>query len=188
MANVNAAKGFVNPHMVGGKPYTGALRKVKKEASVAIAIGDAVKSAGSGEAVTGIATVTTAAANERILGIVAGIEYSAAAPTRMQLAAADQDYIYIIDDPEVLFDIQEDSDANNLAVTDIGAGFDIIYAAPSAYTNYSGTMLDSSTAATSGRTLKVLGLAQRVGNAIGTNAVWEVQICEHENRADITLV
>jgi hypothetical protein len=115
--------------------------------------------------------------------VVVGIANDPAVPASNDMleagyrAASTEGYVLVCDDPDVLYEIQEDSDTSTLAKTSIGLNADLIAAAGSTYTRRSGFMLDSSTAATTATLqLRIIELAQRPDNEIGTNAKWLVAI------------
>jgi len=83
----------------------------------------------------------------------------------------------VVDDPNQLFLIQADED---VVQADIGLNANIAYTAGSSTTGVSGTELDSSTIAdTAALNLKIVGLYNVPGNALGDFAVVVVKINEH---------
>ena len=78
------------------------------------------------------------------------------------LNAADSGYLNVIDDPTVLFEIQEDSGSANLAITDVGQAFDLIVANANTVTGVSVMELDSSAEQDM---IQVMSLVQREDNA-----------------------
>lgn len=83
----------------------------------------------------------------------------------------------VIDDPAQLFLIQADED---IVQADIGKNADVIGTGGSTTTGVSTMELDSSTVAnTAALNLKIVGLFDVPGNALGTNAVVVVKINEH---------
>jgi hypothetical protein len=83
----------------------------------------------------------------------------------------------VIDDPAQLFLIQADED---IVQADIGKNADIVGTGGSTTTGVSTMELDSSTIAnTAALNLKIVGLFDAPGNALGTNAVVVVKINEH---------
>jgi hypothetical protein len=186
MANSNIATGLTPRRYRNGAPFVGPLRKyyVPASDSTALFIGDPVIIAGTGDD-RGVPAVTraTAASAGRITGVVVGIANDPAVPASNDMleagyrAASTEGYVLVCDDPDVLYEIQEDSDTSTLAKTSIGLNADLIAAAGSTYTRRSGFMLDSSTAATTATLqLRIIELAQRPDNEIGTNAKWLVAI------------
>lgn len=183
MANVDRPFGFKPVRYLSGKAYTGAVKRYKKEASTIIAVGDPVVLTGSAEAVTGIALVDRAAAGAgTITGVVVAIDVNRDDLSKKHLAAADSGYVLVADDPELVFEIQEDSDTSNIAITDVGEFCDIVVADANTTLGLSVVELDSSNAGT-GDQVRILGLVQREDNELGANAKWEVVINEHTYKA-----
>lgn len=177
MANGDTPFGLRPVRMKDGSPYNGAddIYYMPSSNSTALFVGDPVKLAGSADS-AGIASVTHCAAADTITGVVVGfadaasmtLGYGAASTARYPLLAHGQDY---------LFEIQEDSDGGALAATEVGLNAQIVVAAGSTFTRRSGVELDSSSAAvTATHGLRIVGLAQRPDNAIGTNAKWLVSL------------
>jgi hypothetical protein len=84
-------------------------------------------------------------------------------------AASTAYYVLVDDDPDTLFEIQEDAVGGALAITDVGLNADFIVAAGNAYTKRSGVMLDTSTkATTAGLPLKIIGVTPRPNNEVGS--------------------
>lgn len=180
MANSSNASGLRPIRHRNGAAYQGQTRRYYIPATdgTAVYVGDPVKSAGSADA-NGVPTVAQAAAGDTIRGVVVAVE----AETRDSLtyrAASTARYVLVCDDPDVVFEIQEDSVGGALAAANVGNNADFVVAAGSTVTGRSGVMLDSSTATTSSANLRILRLVQREDNAIGNYAKWEVMINEHE--------
>lgn len=180
MANVDAPRGLRPVKHLDGSPYNGACNRyyVPSSDGTAIFIGDAVKSAGSADA-DGVASVAQAAAGNTIRGVVIGVE-PVTDESLVYRAASTERYVYVADAPDLIFEIQEDSDGGALTAASVGLNADLIVAAGSTTTGTSGMELDSSTAATGSAQLRILGLVRRPDNEIGTNAAWQVMINEHE--------
>lgn len=180
MANSDAASGLRPVRHQSGAPYNGSanLYYVPSTDNTAIYIGDAVKSAGSGDA-NGVPSVAQVAAGDTIRGVVVGVKPVTAFSTVYREASTER-YVYVADDPDLVFEVQEDSVGGALAATNIDNNADIVVGSGSAYTGRSGMELDSSSATTSTAQLRVIRLVPREDNAIGTNAKWEVMINEHE--------
>lgn len=186
MANANIATGLTPRRYRNGAPFVGPLRKYYVAAgdSTALFIGDPVVISGSGDArgVPGCTRATAATAG-RITGVVCGIANDPSVPASndmMELGyrpASTEGYVLVCDDPNVLYEIQEDSDGGALAVTSIGLNADLIAGSGSTFTRASGFMLDSSTAATTATLqLRIIQLEQRADNEVGANAKWLVAI------------
>ena len=83
----------------------------------------------------------------------------------------------VIDDPSQLFLVQADED---IVQADIGKNADVVGTGGSTTNGVSAMELDSSTVAnTAALNLKIVGLWNTPGNALGTNAVVVVKINEH---------
>lgn len=104
---------------------------------------------------------------------------------RRYCPAATAMYLAVVDDPNVIFVAQEDSDTSIMAATSCLASFDIIVGTGSTTTGISGMEIDSSSEGTTG-TLRVMRLADWTdasgSNAIGAHAKWEVMLAEHHYR------
>ena len=186
MANSNAPSGLRPVRLRSGAPYNGAARRyyVASSDGTALYIGDPVIFSGTADA-DGVAGVVraTAAGGAYVLGSVVAVE----ADTRDSLtyrAASTSRYVYVCDDPEMLFEIQEDAVGGALAVTDVGLNADLIIGSGSTTTGLSGAQLDTSTKATTATLqLKILGFSQRIDNEVGVaNAKVLVSINLHALR------
>ena len=83
----------------------------------------------------------------------------------------------IIDDPNQLFLIQADSTA--IAQSDIGENVGVAYGAGNATTGQSTMTTDGAPDTTAGNTLKIVGLYNAPGNALGAYAQLVVKINNH---------
>lgn len=165
MANANSAFGLKPVRRFSGAPYNNALRRYSAPSSYATAmfIGDPVVKTGTADS-NGYAEVNVATAGGSITGVIVGFEdvpsltlgYGAASTTRAVLVA---------DDPELLFEVQEDAVGGTLALASVGLNADLIAGAGSTANRVSGWMLDTSTAA--------------------TTATLQVKIVEFQHRADV---
>jgi hypothetical protein len=177
MANQNVASGLKPVRDAGSRPYNAGLEIFYVPASDGTALyqGDAVLKAGSADA-AGIASVARAADTGAITGVVVGFTD----PTSMTAgyrAASTAAYVLVNTDPDTLYEIQEDGVGGAIAATDIGLNANLVTAAGSSYTKRSGTMLDTSTKNTTATLqLRIVGLAQRPDNEMGTNAKVLVKI------------
>ena len=196
MANLDAPFGFkAVRHRSGGQL---AVNRYRKEASVIIGVGDPVVRTGSASQAgtnnadaDGIPLVTRASAGSgTITGTVAYVEIDSDEDRhthKKHMAAADTGYVYIYDDPNIIFHIQEDGDSSTIAVTDYGEACDIVIANADTDTGYSKAELDSSDAGT-GDQCKLLRLVQRPDNALGAYAIHEVLINEHTDQSVTTMI
>lgn len=143
--------------------------------STATFVGDFVKSNGTADT-DGTPQVVQAAAGDTLRGVVVAVEPETQAST-LHRAASDQRYVLVCDDPDAVFEIQEDG---AMAVTAVGGNADVVVAAGNTTFGTSGMELDSSSAVTTTAQLRILGLVQREDNEVGTNGKWLVKINEHE--------
>ena len=151
MANANAPFGLRPVKGVNGQTVTGAPRQYSHLASdgTALYIGDLVKLAGTASTINGVTMpdVVRAATGDVILGAVTGI-----VPTSrdtLGYGAASTAYtLFVDDDPNSLFEVQDVNSGTALTVNDVGLNANFVVAAGSTYTNQSGTTLDNTTEAT----------------------------------------
>lgn len=100
-------------------------------------------------------------------------------------------YALVSDDPNIIYEIQEGGAGTNLTTAAVNNNANILYAAPAAGVNVSGTTLNNaSVAATATLNLKILRLVQRIDNHFLTSPAtggaaqkWEVLINSHVYRA-----
>jgi len=191
MANANRPSGFTPVGYLNGSPWNGQARTYSIAASynTALYIGDPVISSGTADA-NGVAGVALAAATGAIRGVIVGLgtaeggKFNPDNLNRIYRPASDPAvwYAAVVDDPNVIFEIQEKSNTTQLAATEVGLNQVPILAAGNGYV--SGWLLASTTDATANTTntlpLRLLGLARRPGNAFGAYAKWLVQINVHE--------
>lgn len=187
MANANAPRGLVPLRHKNGAPYNGActLYYVGTGDANNLFIGDPVLVSGDGDAngVPGV-VLATAGATNYITGAIVGIPKLASNELFTGYrAASTAGYVLVADDPDLIFEIQEDSVGGALAATALSSNADLVSGSGSTYTNTSGWQLDSSTAGTgSTKQLRILSIEQRPDNALGTNAKVLVEINLHSQR------
>ncbi len=122
MANPNKPAGLIPIGSVGSNAFNGQgnLYAIANDASNTYAIGDVVKTA-SGTDANGVAYVTKATATDTPLGIVVGFRV---ADPGVSLVGANLNlnniylpkssglrYVYVVDDPDIVFAVQMDSTA-----------------------------------------------------------------------------
>lgn len=183
MANVDAPRGLRPVKHLDGSPYNGAanLYYVPSSDSTAIFLGDAVKSAGSADA-DGVPSIAQAAAGDALLGVVVGIKPVTDESLNYRAASTER-YVFVADAPDLVFEVQEDSDGGALAAANVGNNADLVVGTGSTTTGTSAMEIDSSTAATTSAQLRLLQYVQREDNEIGANASWLVSINEHERKS-----
>lgn len=187
MANPDIVRGLVPVSDAYGKPYNGAFREYSVAAGngTAIYVGDPVTTAavGTAQTINGkvMLDVVQAATGDVITGVVVGVQWvtEASLPYR---AASTQRVLYVCDDPNMLFEIQEASGGTALTANDMGLNANFVVGSGSTTTGNSGVELDNSTeAGTNTLDLKIIGLANRPDNAIGEHAKWLVRINRHRH-------
>jgi hypothetical protein len=179
--NVDRVCGARPVKHLSGSPYNGQCNKyfVPATDNTAIFIGDFVKSGGSADA-DGVPTVAQAAAGDALRGAVVGV-IPDTADSLIYRAASTARYVLVADDPDLIFEIQEDGVGAALALVDVGENADIVVAAGNTTTGTSGMELDSSDHKTATAQLRILGFVQRPDNVPGVaNAKVLVRINEHE--------
>lgn len=185
MANADIAFGFKPVRYLNGAPYNGQARRYyipSGDTTAAYYVGTLMKPAGSADA-DGVMSVTgVAATGDATLGPIVAVEPITREST-IYRANSTERYVWIADDPNIIFEAQEDSVGGALAATNVGNSADIIgFTAGSTATGLSGMEIDSNTATDTGdgtEDVLILGLARRPDNVIGANAVWEVRLNNH---------
>ena len=192
MANTNTPFGLRPVRHANGAPYNGAATKYYIPASdgTALYLGDPVILAGSADA-NGIASITkaTAAGGAYMLGPVVAVDAMEGAgaggrdSTTYRVASTER-YVYVADDPDLIFEVQEDGVGGALAAADVGLNADWIAGSGSTITGLSGAMLDTSTKATTDTLqLRIQGFKQSVDNQVASaNAKVLVSINLHSRR------
>lgn len=192
MANPNTPYGLRPYAYMSGAPWGGAVTTyyVPSGNGTALYQGDPVNLVASSSDGNGVPTaeIATAGATHQILGAFIGISNNAGLSpiTLLQsqpvyLPASTAAYIYVTDDPFLLYAIQEDSVGG--AVTSnaaSSANANLVAGSGSTYTSQSGWQLQSSSVGSGGsdstKQLRIIRALQEVDNAIGTNCKWLVKI------------
>jgi hypothetical protein len=192
MANTSRANGLRPVSMITGAAWNGVVNQylVPSTDNTAIYVGDPVKSGGTagaagvvvnGQDVSGMPTVTVAAAGDTLKGVVVGFLPKQSDLTVQHREASTNRIALVVDDPNVVFEVQEDAVGATTALVDVGENADLIYAAGSTTTGQSGVMLDSSDHKTATAQLRILGFVKRPDNEPAVaNAKLLVLINEHE--------
>ena len=180
--NVDAAFGLrpangIGPGDVGVNEYW-----ISPTFAVTMYIGDPVSSraGGTGASADGIPNIILATAGATVRGVITGFAPDATDLSLQYRKASTSRLAYVCDDPYAVFEVQEDSDGGAMTASCVGTNADIVVAAGNAYTGQSGVELDSSSTTAASGQLRILRLCRKPDNAIGTNAIWEVMINEHE--------
>lgn len=157
--------------------------------SNAYAVGDPLVIAGDADT-AGIPTVTlaTAGTGNQVLGALlseAGANVyggpfgvPAESPVVIPATKTRAYYVMVSDDPTTIYEIEEDGVGGTIAAASVGLNANLISGTNNGYV--SGWMLDSSTVA-AGSTLqvKLMRVAPRRDNALGTSCKWWVMINHH---------
>lgn len=193
MSNQIAPRGFVPSRYLNGACWNGAanMYHIPSTDNNQYNVGDAVKSAANGDA-NGIPDVVKAAASNTVRGVIIGV--LAAVPNNPSLVGTTLDltvqnipaaktrdyYVLVVDDPQVLFELQDDG-ANALTATSCNKNANFIVTNPTAPQQNSASVLDSgSVATTQALPLRIVGLSQKPNNAFGIYATWLVKFNQHE--------
>lgn len=185
MANADAPRGLKPTRYLSGAPYNGACNMyyVPSSDGTAIYVGGLVKPAGSADA-NGVMSVTgNVSTGNAVLGVVVGVVPVTADSTTYRAASTER-YVFVADDPALMFEVQEDSVGGALAAAGVGNTADLTgFTSGSTTTGLSAIEIDSSTATAAGdgtEDVLIVGLSQSpADNVIGTNANWLVRLNNH---------
>jgi len=192
MANANRPSGFTPVQYLNGAPWNGQARIYAIAAAYATAlyIGDPVITAGSADA-NGVPTIALAAAAGGVRGVIVGLgtaEGLMANPANLDItyrpgaAQSKVWYAMVADDPNIVFEVQENANGTALTAAEIGLNTISILSAGNGYV--SGWMIASTTDATAAVTatlqVKLLGLSRKLNNTFGAYAKHLVQFNVHE--------
>lgn len=191
MANANRPNGFAPVSYLNGAPYNGQARRYSIAAAygTALYIGDPVISSGTSDG-NGVPGVVLGAATGALRGVIVGLSNTVGVggnynnPNITYRPASDPAvwYAMVADDPNIVFEVQEESNGTQLAATEVG--MNTISKVGTGNGFISGWQIPSATGATPATTntlqLKLLGLTLVSGNAFGAYAKWLVQINVHE--------
>ena len=191
MANANRASGYTPVGYLNGAQWNGQARVYSIAASygTALYIGDPCISSGTADS-NGVPGIAIGGATGALRGVIVGLgryESLMANPSNLDIIyrpASDANawYAMVADDPNLIFEIQEESNGTALAATDVGLNTIPVSGAGNGYV--SGCLLRSTSGAAPATTatlqLRLLGLARKPNNAFGAYAKWLVQINVHE--------
>jgi hypothetical protein len=187
MANTDSPFGLIPRMYRNGSPWNGKynIYYIPVGNTPAIFKGDLVKLAGSASADGKYPDIVQAAATDTTnVGVVIGfgtnpnLMFDIDNLTRNYCPASTEMYAAVVDDPDVIYEIQEDSVGGAIAVTAVGNNADVVVGSGSTTTGQSAMELDSSDVKTATAQLRILRLADRPDNVLGTNAKWLVMINE----------
>lgn len=187
--------GLVPVRHLDGSPYVSTAKKfyIPSTDASTIGIGEALKCVNAMDPLNEVGVVAQAAAGDALVGVSIGFCVEAIGTSAVPYEgppyrrASTNCYVLVETDPTVVYQIQEDADSGVVSAASIGAQFnaDIVVVSSTANANtgtgISKTMLDSSTAAATAATLKIVGVMRDKVNvgAQAVGAVLEVIILEH---------
>jgi len=191
MANVNRVNGFRPLRYKNGSPYNGAFTEYVCPAAdgTAVFTGDLVKLGNNADDTENYRAAIQAAASDAVIGVVVGVrpDYSNlnAAPYRV---ASTRRILMVADDPNILFEAQEDGATDPLELQDLGANVNFVVGSGSTTTGQSGMQIDSDTHATTATLpLKLVEASRRADNEVVADGQaytrWVVQINNHQLNA-----
>ena len=199
MANINAPAGLTPVDHLLGLNWTGSGRNYYIAASDgnAYAQGDPVVIT-LGASALGIPQITlaTAGTSNQVTGVFMGGGLIEGGPyfdptnlntTVIAAGHTSAYYAYVIDDPFVIFEIQEASDSTVLTSASVGHNANLLSGTNNGYVS-GWQMSEVSLASTSTLQLHTLGLARRSNNIFGASAKWLVTINNHTYRGGVTAV
>lgn len=194
MANRNMPRGIIPVQRLDGSPYNGAANVYSVPAAygTALYLGLPLIATGASDA-NGVPVVQIATAAGGaytigpMVGIVDGGEPVVGVTRDLPVyhPASTNQYILVADDPDLIFEAQEDSVGGAITVTSAGTkNVDFIAGAGSTVTGYSGWMLDSSTIATTATLqMRILRGVHRSDNELAASyAKWLCKINLHSLR------
>lgn len=191
MANANRPSGLTPIKMLTGAPYNGAgnVYSIAAAYATALYIGDPVISSGTADS-KGIQGIALAAATGPIRGVIVGLGTTPnllANPSNLDItyrpgAAQSQVwYALVVDDPNVIFEVQEVGTGTPLTAAEVGLNTNLVLGAGNGFV--SGWTLDNASEGVAATLqCRILGLAQRQDNAFGQYAKYNVLINAHELR------
>lgn len=179
MANTDTPRGLRPVSDLNGAPWNGKARLyyIPASDSTAVYIGGLVKPAGSADA-EGVPSVTgNVATGNAVVGVVVGFDPSLGAgssgrDSTIYRAASTERYVYVADDPNTLFEIQEDGEGGALAATNLFMAADITgFTSGSTTSGLSSIEIDSSTATAAGdgtEDVLIVGFKRSPDNELGS--------------------
>lgn len=191
----NAPRGLEPVRMADGSAWTGALNTYQITSTYATALytGDPVTVLADG-------TLGVGVAGSAIVGVFQGVKWVDSTgrirfeknwPGNPGVLTGSTVEALVIDDPNVVFTIQETNNlgaaGTPLALADRGLNANFLYTAGSTATGMSAVSLDNTTEnTTSTLNLKILQLDPTPGNVVGNFANWLVTINNHLYRGGVT--
>lgn len=157
MANADIPRGLVPVRYRSGAPYNGAANVyyVPSTYATALYVGDPVLTVTDASDANGIQVVELAAAGgttTEVLGVIVSLAFFDGSPVLRDSgryhAASTAGYVMVADDPDLLFEVQEDGVGGAMGVGAVGRKVQLVSGTGSTVTGWSGWELDSSELAT----------------------------------------
>lgn len=199
MANINAPQGLVPVQYLNGVPWSGQTRRYYIPSSDvnAFAIGDPVATltgAADGNGVSAV-TLATAGASNPLRGVIVamgglaeggpGGDLANLGLTVIPATKTKNYYVSVVDDPWVIFMVQEFSGggSTNFTAADIGKGCNLKAGTNNGFV--SGWVLDdtAASATASTRQVRLMGISRTTDNVFGSFCDFLVLINQHELKA-----
>ena len=195
MANVNAPSGLSPVEYLSGAPWNGQARRyyIPSANGSAFAIGDPVTLGGSADA-NGVPSVVIGTPGSGLLGVIVGMgglkyggpggDLDNLSITVIPATKTKDYYVMVVDDPNVIFEVQEIGTGTPLAAADVGLNANLVAVANNGYVSQ-WVVTNTTEATTDTLDVKLLGLVQRSDNAFGAYAKWKVLINNHKFRIGV---
>jgi len=185
MSNLDRPVGLKPIKNLNGSPWSGKANVyyIPVGNATNLFVGDAVQSTGTADETGKYPGVEQADLGETLRGVIIGfgdnpnVMVHPDTPNRSYCPKETVMYCWVVDDPFVIFEAQEDG---AVAVTAVGTTVDLVLGAGSTTTGKSGMELDSSDVSNDNQHCRLLRVVDREDNALGTNCKWEVLISFHE--------
>lgn len=189
MPNVDRPSGLSPVKYLNGAPWNGQanLYCIPAASTSGFAIGDPVITGGSADA-NGVPTIALGAATGALRGVIVGLGTSEGlianpsnldSTVRPAAAQSTNWYAMVVDDPMVVFEVQEVSGGTALDATAVGLNADLVLGTNNGFVS-GWEVNNAGEAVTSTLQVRLLGLARRSDNAFGEHAKWLVKINNHE--------
>jgi hypothetical protein len=189
MANADTPRGLSPVRYQGGACYSGAANMYYFASGdgTAAYVGGLVKLAGSADA-DGVASVTAnITTGDAVIGVIVAIDPSNGAgangrDSKLYRVASTERYVYVADDPNLIFSVQDDASAT-LTADSVGNVADLTgLTSGSTTTGLSSIEISATTATASSddtENVLIVGLERKPDNSIGDNANWLVRLNNH---------
>lgn len=201
MANINKPSGLLPVRYLNGAPWTSSanLYYIPSTDTNAYAIGDPVKTLTGAADANGVSAVTLATAGSgnavrgAIISAGAAVEGGAMFDplnlntTVIPATKTKAYYVMVVDDPMVIFEMQELSggSSTNFTAADIGKNVNLKSGTNNGYVSAWTVDDTAASATTSAYQLRLLGIARRPDNAFGNYCKFLVLINNHEFKAAV---